>query len=89
MDKFGNPMITDLSEEECKSVEERLQMLQGVMRNCEVYLQDYVAGDQNAFKFLTTMGWLHEEIEEAVKELMKVHDIPNFPSFWGHTVRQS
>lgn len=77
-------LITKLSDEERKSVEERLKTLQYAMHNCEVYLRDYMAGEQNAFKFLTTIGWVHGEIEKVATELMKVHELPNFPSFWGN-----
>ena len=77
-------LITKLSEEDRKSVEEQLNMLQEVMRNCEVYLRDYMKGNQNAFKFLTTTGWLHGEIQETAKLLMGLHGLPYFLSFWGN-----
>ena len=74
-------LIPDLSEGKRKSVEERLKMLQGVMRSCEEYLRGYVAGYQNVIKFLNTMGWVHEEIKESAKKLMKVYGLPDFPGF--------
>jgi hypothetical protein len=75
------PMITDLSEEERKSVEERLKLLQAAMRYCEGYLRDYAAGGQNAIKFLNTVACLHGEVKESAKTLVKVHDLPDFPGF--------
>jgi hypothetical protein len=76
--------ITKLSDEDRKSVEEQLQSLQPAWHQCEVYLRDYVAGNQSAFKFLNTVGMLHGEVEEAAKEVMRVHDIPAFVDFWGN-----
>jgi hypothetical protein len=73
------PMLTDISEEDRKSVEDRLRRLQGMMRYCEGYLRNYVEGKQNAIKFLSTVADLHEEVKQAAKELMQVHDLPNFP----------
>jgi hypothetical protein len=41
-------LIPDLAEEDRKSVDEGIKMLHGVLRNCELYLQDYAAGQQTA-----------------------------------------
>jgi hypothetical protein len=73
-------LITDLSDEDRKVVEERLRFLQHLIASCEVYLQDYLGGKQDAFKFLNTTFYVHQEIEETVKLLMKLHDLPNFPN---------
>ena len=47
---------------------------------CELYLQDYRNGKQDAYKFLRTALDVHQVTEETIKLLMKLHDFPNFPS---------
>ena len=77
-----NILITDLSGEDRKPMEERLKILSSQMHICrDSYLRDYLAGDQNVIKLLNIMGWVHADIEEAAKELMKVHDLRDFPGF--------
>lgn len=58
-------LIPDLAEEDRKSVDEEIKMLHGVLRNCELYLQDYAAGQQTAFKFLITTECVCSEIAET------------------------
>lgn len=70
-------LITKLSDEDRKSVEERLNMLRLAMQSCQIYLHDYMAGNQNAFKFLTTTGMVHGEIQETAKLLMGLHGLPD------------
>jgi hypothetical protein len=44
MDKEGMVLISDLAEEERKTVEQWIKALQAMFRECECYLQDYAAG---------------------------------------------
>ena len=44
MDKEGMALISDLAEEERKTVEQWIKALQAMLRECECYLQDYAAG---------------------------------------------
>jgi len=77
-------LITKLSDEDRKSVEERLNMLQLVMRSCQIYLHDYMAGNQNAFKFLNTTSLVHGEIQETAKLLMGLHGLPDSTISWNN-----
>jgi hypothetical protein len=75
-DKYSTK-ISDLSEEDRKSVKKQLYLLRYMMHQCEQYMWDYVMDDQTALKFLGAMGMAHNGIEEAVKVLVKVHDLPH------------
>ena len=69
-------LITKLSDEDRKSVEERLNMLRFAMQMCQGYLHDYMAGNQNAFKFLNSTSLVHGEIQETAKLLMGLYGLP-------------
>jgi hypothetical protein len=72
------PMIADLSEEEHKSVEHTLHCLSGQMKLCEAYLKDYTAGNQNAFKTMALIFYVHQDTKAAIEELKKAHKLPDF-----------
>jgi len=74
--KLANALISDLANQERKSVEEKIKLLLGVLRNCEVYLQDYAAGEQTVFKFFVTTGWVRDEIAETRSVLIEKHKLP-------------
>jgi len=76
MDKFGNPMITDLSEEERKSVEQWIRTLLAQFRQCECYLRDYAAGEQNVYKLINVMDTTPMLIDDARSDLIKKHKLP-------------
>ncbi len=63
--RSSEELISDLAEEDRKSMEEKIKMLHYVVRNCELYLQDYAAGQQTAYKFLVTTEWVCKEIAET------------------------
>jgi hypothetical protein len=69
-------MITALSAKDRKVVEERLKILSALKRQCEGYLRDYMAGGQNVAKFHNIMRYVHEDTEETLKELLKIHGLP-------------
>ena len=73
-------LVTDLSDEDRKVVDEQIHFLQKLIDFCELYLQDYRNGKQDAYKFLRTALDVHQVTEETIKLLMKLHDFPNFPS---------
>ena len=72
-------LISELTEEERKSVKELLGRLPMIFRQCECYLRDYEAGEQNVIKLLNVMGDTREMIAEARDGLIGRHRIPDFP----------
>ena len=44
--------------------------------NCEVYLQDYAAGQQTAYKFHIPTQWVCSEIAEIREDVVAKHRIP-------------
>jgi hypothetical protein len=71
-------LISDLAEEDRKSVEEKIKMLHYVLQNCELYLRDYAAGQQTAYKFFITTHWVLSEMAETRSALVKKHKLPAF-----------
>ena len=59
--RSSEELISDLAEEDRKSMEEKIKMLHYVLRNCELCLQDYTAGQQTAYKFLITTEWVCQD----------------------------
>jgi hypothetical protein len=72
-------MITDLSEEERKSVEQWIRLLPAQFRLCECYLQDYAAGTQVVGKLISVMDDTSALIEDARKDLIERHKLPDYP----------
>jgi hypothetical protein len=73
------PMITDLSEEERKSVEQWIRLLPAQFRQCEGYLQDYGRGEQNVHKLIGVMDTTRMLIDEAREDLIERHKLPDYP----------
>lgn len=73
----GTLLISELTEEGRKSVEESIKLLPKVFRECESYLRDYEAGEQNALKLLQAMNMVKRAIIESRSDLLKTHKIPN------------
>jgi hypothetical protein len=73
------PMIADLSEEERKSVERWIRLLPAQFRQCECYLQDYAAGTQVVGKLIHVMDTTRMLIDEARKDLIERHKLPDYP----------
>ncbi|HMD16010.1 MAG TPA: hypothetical protein VKH18_05025 [Terriglobales bacterium] len=67
------PMITDLSEEERKSMQERIEKLLVSLNDCGSYPRNYAAGTQNVAKLFGVMCWTEDAIVEVRDELSKVH----------------
>ena len=73
------PMITDLSEEERKSVEQWIRLVPAQFRQCECYLKDYAAGTQVVGKLISVMDATSDIIEDACKDLIERHKLPDYP----------
>ena len=79
IDKDRMVLISDLAEEERKTVGQWIKALQVMFRECECYLQDYAAGEQNLLKLLWEMKATREMLGEAMSNLTKKHRIPDYP----------
>ena len=71
----GNTTITELSEEDRKSVERWIRLLPAQFRQCECYLQDYAAGTQVVGKLISVMDVTSGLIEEARRDLIERHKL--------------
>lgn len=66
-------MITDLSKEDRKHIQEKIEKLLVSLNNCAGYLKDYAAGRQNAFKLFGVMCYMEEALVKHRDELAKLH----------------
>ena len=72
----GKELISALTKKDRKVIEEKIKVLRYVMQNCEVYLRDYAAGQQTAFKFLCTTLQVYREVAETRDALLTKHKLP-------------
>ena len=79
MERNFTMLISELAEEERKSAEEQIRMLHTVFRQCECYLRDYEAGEQNVFKLVGVMEQTRALIGDASSDLIERHRIADSP----------
>lgn len=72
----GNELIPDLTKKDRKVMEEKIKGLEYVLQNCALYLRDYAAGQQTAFKFLYTTLMVYRELAETRDALLTKHKLP-------------
>lgn len=77
--KVSMVLISDLAQEERKAVEQWVKALQMMLRECECYLQDYAAGEQNVLQLLWEMKATREMLGEAMSNLTKRHRMDEYP----------
>jgi hypothetical protein len=70
-------LISELTEEERKSMEEWIRRLSIVFRLCDSRLLHYGTGEENVLKLLQDMNMVGAVISDARSELLKAHKIPN------------
>jgi hypothetical protein len=69
-------LISELTEEERKSAKKWLRILPRMFRQCECYLGEYEANENNVIKLLNVMGETREMMAEASDDLIARHRIP-------------
>ena len=79
INKDKTTLISDLAEDERKTVEQWIKALQVMFRECECYLRDYALGEQNVLKLLWEMNATRVMLGEAISNLTKKHRISNYP----------
>jgi hypothetical protein len=79
IEKGSRVLISDLAQDERKTVEQWVKALQLMLRECECYLQDYVAGEQNVLQLLWEMRATREMLGEAMSSLTKKHRMEESP----------
>jgi hypothetical protein len=67
--------ISELSEEDRRSVEHWVELVPTAFRECEVYLRDYREDAQSAIKLLCVLDNTRNELDEARADLMKRHHL--------------
>jgi hypothetical protein len=67
------PMITDLSQEERKSIQESIEKLLVSLNDIGSCLRNYAAGTQNVAKLFGGMCWTEEALVSVRDELAKVN----------------
>ena len=75
-------LISDLTEEERKSVEECIRVLPKVFRECEGYLRGYEKNVATVFKLLQAMKVVGGAITYARSDLIAKHKIPKSLDSW-------
>jgi hypothetical protein len=69
-------LISDLTEEQRKSMEAWIRGLPKALRECEDYLRDYEGNEATVFKLLQAMKVVGGAITYARTDLMEKHKIP-------------
>jgi hypothetical protein len=69
------PMISDLSQEDRKLAQKYIDMLPHILKQCEAYSRDYVAGKVNFLKFLGVMTQTEQALNEVADELSTIHGL--------------
>jgi hypothetical protein len=72
-------LISDLTAEDRKSVEQYIVVLPKIFRQCQGRLRGYGAGRENVIKLLNEMKIAREMIDKAQNELVKRHKLQNLP----------
>jgi hypothetical protein len=67
-------LISELTSEERRSVEQGTKRLLQSFHTCEMYLRDYLAGRQNVYKFLATTSWVEMAIADLQRDLIEKHN---------------
>ena len=75
-------LISDLTKEERKSVEEWIRVLPNVLRECEGHLREYEANEATVFKLLQTMNKVIRAVGDARNDLIERHKIPDGYKAW-------
>jgi hypothetical protein len=75
-------LISDLTEEQRKSVEESIRVLPKVFRECEGYLREYEANEATVFKLLQAMKVVAGAITYTRSDLIDKHKIPKSLDSW-------
>jgi len=71
--------ISDLAEEDRKSVEQYITTLPKIFDQCESRLRGYGAGRETVIKLLNEMKIARTVIDEAQMELVRGHKLPKLP----------
>ena len=72
-------MIAALSKEDRKSVRRRIQGTLSTLQQCEVYLRDYGAGNQNVSKLFCLVHYAQKSLTETQSDLAEKHKFTNSP----------
>jgi hypothetical protein len=75
-------LISDLTEEQRKSIEESIRVLPKVFRECEGYLREYEANEATVFKLLQAMKVVAGAITYTRSDLIAKHKIPKSLDSW-------
>ena len=75
-------LISDLTKQERKSVEEWIRVLPKVFRECEGYLREYEANKTTVFKLLQSMNMVIRAVGDARNDLIERHKIPDGYKAW-------
>ena len=77
MKRNSTMLISELTEDERKFVNQWIEMLPKWFRQCECYLREYGAGEQTVFKLLQIMKETRVMIDEDINQLIEKHRLPN------------
>jgi hypothetical protein len=75
-------LISDLTEEQRKSMEAWIRVLPKALRECEDYLREYKANEATVFKLLQAMKVVGGAITYARSDLIAKHKISNSLDPW-------
>lgn len=75
MDKYGNPMFTDLSQEDRKAVEEWISLAPKMFKMCESRLTHYGLGTENVRLVISDIDTTRDFLDLVRKDLIERHKL--------------